>query len=317
MDIVNQILDYLRDGFAEVNALQGLIIAFIAALLLPEIKRLPVFVLGAAVIHIAVDELAPVFANGARRRLRVVSAGDRAVTTPSVVKTHQSALYTTGTALAFVGRSVEGRPIEVYRRRADGEHLTLALGGFHGDEPKSVYVACRLIDTLASFGSESRIGSWLVVPLVNPDGFARRKRRNANKVDINRNFPTVNWSPGNRRSRMHGGPAAASEPETRCVIDLIEAERPTRIVTLHSIGGHRYCNNYDGPAAGWARRMTRLNGYPARASIGYPTPGSFGTWAGIERRIPTITLELPSHHSSKRCWADNREALLDPVPSSE
>ena len=26
--------------------------------------------------------------------------------------------------------------------------------------------------------------------------------------------------------------------------------------------------------------------------MGYPTPGSFGTWAGIEKEIPTITLEL-------------------------
>ena len=32
--------------------------------------------------------------------------------------------------------------------------------------------------------------------------------------------------------------------------------------------------------------------YPVEASIGYPTPGSFGTYAGIERQIPTITLEL-------------------------
>ena len=32
--------------------------------------------------------------------------------------------------------------------------------------------------------------------------------------------------------------------------------------------------------------------YPIEESIGYPTPGSFGTWAGIENGILTITLEL-------------------------
>ena len=32
--------------------------------------------------------------------------------------------------------------------------------------------------------------------------------------------------------------------------------------------------------------------YPVEGDIGYPTPGSFGTWAGIEKNIPTITLEL-------------------------
>lgn len=31
---------------------------------------------------------------------------------------------------------------------------------------------------------------------------------------------------------------------------------------------------------------------PLQESIGYPTPGSFGTWAGVEKGIPTITLEL-------------------------
>jgi protein MpaA len=56
--------------------------------------------------------------------------------------------------------------------------------------------------------------------------------------------------------------------------------------------------------------MERYNGYPVVTSMGYPTPGSFGTWAGIERNIPTVTLELPSHHSPKKCWEDNHRALL-------
>ena len=59
-----------------------------------------------------------------------------------------------------------------------------------------------------------------------------------------------------------------------------------------------------------ANRMKRHNRYPVTRSIGYPTPGSLGTWAGVERGIPTITLELPARHSTKRCWVDNRAALL-------
>lgn len=69
MDLVNDGLAYLRAGFAEVNAVQGLIIALIATLLLPTWKRIPVFALGATVVHLAVDVLAPVFANGAPLRL--------------------------------------------------------------------------------------------------------------------------------------------------------------------------------------------------------------------------------------------------------
>ena len=33
-------------------------------------------------------------------------------------------------------------------------------------------------------------------------------------------------------------------------------------------------------------------GYPVESDIGYPTPGSFGTYCGVERNIPTLTIEV-------------------------
>ena len=41
-----------------------------------------------------------------------------------------------------------------------------------------------------------------------------------------------------------------------------------------------------------AEKISEIINYPVESSIGYPTPGSFGTWAGVERNIPTITLEV-------------------------
>lgn len=203
----------------------------------------------------------------------------------------------------------------------------MVFGGFHGDEPKSVFVANRLIELLSTSPAEGNAtldkdrrctspsasagkATWIIVPLVNPDGLALRKRRNARGVDLNRNFPTRNRQPGSPRSRMYGGPSPASEPETRAVMRIIARYRPDRLVTIHSIGRGRYCNNYDGPARTIAMAMSRYNGYPVTANIGYPTPGSFGTWAGVERHIPVVTLELPSAASPLRCWLDNRDALL-------
>jgi protein MpaA len=181
----------------------------------------------------------------------------------------------------------------------------------HGNEPKSVYVCRRFIDLLQADPDVGAHVSWIIVPVVNPDGLERRKRKNARGVDLNRNFPTKNWELSRRpRSRMYGGSGPASEPETKAVIRAVERFQPAWIVTVHSIDRGRFCNNYDGPARKLAQKMARHNKYPVRASIGYPTPGSFGTWAGIERGIPTLTLELPSHHSSKRCWQYNRNALL-------
>ena len=86
---------------------------------------------------------------------------------------------------------------------------------------------------------------------------------------------------------MFGGASPASEPETRAVMRAIERFAPVRIVTIHSINRDRFCNNFDGPGRRLAEAMARLNRYPVRASIGYPTPGSFGGWAGIERKIAT------------------------------
>ncbi len=209
------------------------------------------------------------------------------------------------------GRSVLDKPIDAYHAHQSTDFITLVLAGMHGDEPKSVTIARRLIDLLrdeAPAGAD-RVG-WVVVPVVNPDGYAVRKRRNANRVDINRNFPTQNWKRTSKRGRMFGGEAAASEPETRVVMNLVERFRPSAIISIHSIDRGRECNNYDGPGEAVARAMARFNSYPVRGSIGYLTPGSLGTWAGVERGIATVTLELPSHRSSKRCWEDNRDALL-------
>ncbi|MHC4695500.1 MAG: M14 family zinc carboxypeptidase [Planctomycetota bacterium] len=209
-----------------------------------------------------------------------------------------------------LGRSVERQPIQAYLRHGRGEQTIVVFGGIHGDEPKSVHVAQQMIRLLDTEIEPGRDANWVIVPIVNPDGYRRRKRRNANAVDINRNFPTKNWSRTSPRSRMFGGDKPASEPETRAVIKAVERYPPSRIIAIHSINGRRECNNYDGPARAIASAMHRCNGYPVVRSIGYPTPGSFGTWAGHERKIPIITLELPSHHSPKRCWQDNRRALF-------
>lgn len=220
------------------------------------------------------------------------------------------------------GKSAQGRALTACELSSDrpvsAARRILVLGGMHGDEPKGVHVVEQLMKELEdrqkpNAKAPKRMNSpmrWVLVPIVNPDGYERRTRRNARKVDINRNFPTNNWELGNPRSRMFGGHRAASEPETKALIKLIDRVRPDVIVTIHSINRNRFCNNYDGPGRKVAQQMSRHNKYPVTSTIGYPTPGSFGTWAGVEQGIPTITLELPSHHSANRCWEDNREALL-------
>lgn len=237
---------------------------------------------------------------GAALRLRSSGASE------ADYETVLGGLSARGLVRELVGRSVQGREIHV-TRMGSGEDVTLFFGVFHGDEPAGKYLLERLLEHLAGQPHLLEDRRLLVCPVLNPDGLAAGTRWNANGVDLNRNFPARNWSPEGKGDRYWGGPAPASEPETVVVMELLERFRPDRIVSIHA---PLHNVNYDGPAQELARVMALHNGYPVEPDIGYPTPGSFGTFAGRERRIPTITLELPEG-PEERLWETNRRALLE------
>ncbi|MCW5723891.1 MAG: hypothetical protein KIS81_02920 [Maricaulaceae bacterium] len=69
MEFIEPALSFLREGFRQVNAVQGLVIALGAALLTPGWRRLPAFVAGAVIVHVLADVALPVIAGGARPAL--------------------------------------------------------------------------------------------------------------------------------------------------------------------------------------------------------------------------------------------------------
>jgi protein MpaA len=217
-----------------------------------------------------------------------------------------------------LAHSVQGREIEGIFFSASSEVArldTLFLGAFHGDEGISTALLKRLIEVW-------NVGHWqsqgpldfektpvLFVPALNPDGLAAETRINANGVDLNRNYPTEEigaWEILNQGTPYYSGPAPASEPETRLVIELLARFQPRKIISVHS---PYKVLNFDGPARHLAEVMSTACGYPVVEDIGYPTPGSFGTYAGKIRQIPVITLELPEDESLEQVWTDNAEAL--------
>lgn len=68
-EFLQTILIYAREGFAEVNAVQGLVIALIATLVMTRWSRILIVVAGAVVANIAVDLLQPVMFAQADLRL--------------------------------------------------------------------------------------------------------------------------------------------------------------------------------------------------------------------------------------------------------
>ena len=81
----------------------------------------------------------------------------------------------------------------------------------------------------------------------------------------------------------------ASEIETQYLVDLINKNNFSAIITIHA---PYKTVNYDGPAEILANKISTIVGYPPSSDIGYATPGSFGTYCGKERQIPTITIEI-------------------------
>ena len=157
----------------------------------------------------------------------------------------------------------------------------LVIGCFHGDEPQGKYLIDEYIKSVKGT-------NLAFIDCLNEYGYLNNCRVNKNGVDLNRNFPTKNWklSPKNE---FFGGLSAGSEDETKFVIDIVNKLNPKLILTLHA---PYKIVNFDGDALEISNKISKIIGYPVEPSIGYPTPGSFGTWAGIEKGIPTITLEL-------------------------
>jgi protein MpaA len=186
----------------------------------------------------------------------------------------------------LVGASVRGAPIEGERVGPGGDVQLLVFGAIHGDEPESAELCRRWLARLSTSAPPRDV---VIVPVANPDGLAARTKDNAHGVDLNRNFAARSWVATHPPGYFPGA-QPLSEPEAAAIAALVDALAPSVIVAVHQ---PFRCVNWDGPAASLASEMAALTGYPAVASVGYPTPGSFGACYGIDRGLPVITLELP------------------------
>lgn len=169
----------------------------------------------------------------------------------------------------------------IKQEKNDANKKILIIGVFHGDEFQGEFFIKSYLEKSTVIGKNS----LYFIPKLNSSGV----RKNLNGVDLNRNFPTKNWELGDKNSDYFGGEKPASEIETKYLVDLIEKNDFSAIITIHS---PYKTVNYDGPAENLANKISDILGYPPSSDIGYATPGSFGTYCGKERQIPTITIEI-------------------------
>jgi len=166
-----------------------------------------------------------------------------------------------------IGKSREGRPLKVVRftTGSQGKAEILYLGNIHAQELAGGMVCLAIIRRLAEGrGNDCYVDYLLdkadiyVAPIQNPDlmASAARKqarygltgfiRKNADQVDLNRNFPyppeapeRLKASAGSHRkcSTSFRGPEPLSEPETRDLIAFIDRHHFAAVHSFHTSGG--------------------------------------------------------------------------------
>lgn len=166
-----------------------------------------------------------------------------------------------GVRSELAGKSTLGAEIRAFAL-GSGRPRTLVVGCVHGDACPGGVVATRLLH-----GNRPRRGSVWVVPDLNPDGHAARRRGNARGVDLSRNFP------GSWRPLAGAGAEAGSEAETDVAMRLIRRLRPD--VTIW-FGRSRGSVGAQGASVAVARRYSRLAGMRLRRMA--PGPGSAIAW---------------------------------------
>jgi len=146
-----------------------------------------------------------------------------------------------------VGKSVLGRDILMFRIGNPNGGRVLFDGAMHGNEAAGselLYsLAVWLLDSNDSLANEILVRTCtLLIPVVNVDK-ENIQRKNADGVDLNRNFAT-GWP-----SRMgstdpdnaaYQGPSQLSEPESQMLVDVLEEYSPSFYVNLHMWAGPYY-----------------------------------------------------------------------------
>ena len=171
--------------------------------------------------------------------------------------------------------------IELFETKNENyDKKILIIGVFHGDEPQGEYfINSHLKRNLLPLKNKI-----FYIPRLNKNN----QRKNSNGVDLNRNFPTKNWVK-NENNDYFGGSEPNSEEETKFLVNLITKNNFSAIITIHS---PYKVLNYDGDGFKLAQKVQKFIDYKITSDIGYPTPGSFGTYCGVERNIPTLTIEI-------------------------
>lgn len=209
------------------------------------------------------------------------------------------------------GQSVNGTEIEAFKNKKSADRYIYLMAGVHGDEVEGVHCLAEIFSWLKTLDQDQVDLPLVVIPIVNVDGVAAGTRVNANKVDLNRNLPTASWEGEFTEDKYNPGKAPLSEPENQYLDQLFKEYPPAFILSIHS---WKPIINYNGDCQDVAELLADYNDYPVADDIGYPTPGSLGTYGSVELGSPVLTFECPTLDSGvtlEQVWDENEEGFKE------
>ncbi|WP_437748229.1 murein tripeptide amidase MpaA [Enterobacter mori] len=192
------------------------------------------------------------------------------------------------------GRSFFGASLIWFPAPEADRNSGLIIAGTHGDENSSIVTLSCALRTLTP-----ELRRHHVILTVNPDGCQLGLRANARGVDLNRNFPAANWRAGETVYRWNSsaeerdvvlltGDTPGSEPETQALCQLIHKIHPAWVVSFHD---PLACIE-DPHHTALGQWLSEAFALPLVTSVGYETPGSFGSWCA-DLGLHCITAEFP------------------------
>lgn len=192
---------------------------------------------------------------------------------------------------SFDCASVKGEPI--FHIDQQGISKTpkkiLVMSLIHGDETHAGSLGRFWLERLAKLDARN---SWRIIPVANPDGVEAHTRTNSAGIDLNRNFPTSDWTENAEKfwkKEAHGsarkfpGIQAGSEPEVKCLMQHLDSYKPDFVISIHT---PLNVLDFDGPKV----KKPNYSYLPWRSLGNFP--GSLGRYMWVENKTPVLTTEL-------------------------
>ncbi|XP_047983263.1 carboxypeptidase SOL1-like isoform X1 [Salvia hispanica] len=247
-----------------------------------------------------------------------------------------------------IGKSVFGVPLLAMEisdtpGTIDAEPSFKFVGNVHGNEPVGRELLLLLANWLCDNYLKDSLATTIVddvhlhiLPSMNPDGYALRRRGNANNIDLNRDFPDQFFHMNDDMDLR--------QPETKAMLKWMKDIHFTASATLH--GGALVANYpWDGTedkrrdyfgcpddktfrflASLYSRshyKMSRSKEFPGGITNGafwYPLYGGMQDWNYIHSGCFELTLEIsdekwPDASELPKIWDHNRMSMLKIVGS--